>query len=101
LAVSTVAYIGLGLAALAAAGEPRNRVRTLAATVIVGHHDPVPKAARDTVAELASWLIEADERLSLGDISRTEHEAIWWRVYDQMESSHCSAPGRYGSERGT
>jgi hypothetical protein len=84
---------------MAAAGEPRTRVRAMAATVMAGHHDPVSKAARDSLEKLASWLFEADERLSLGVISRTEHEAIWWRVYDQMESRHSAAPGKHGSER--
>lgn len=100
LAVSTAAYIGLGLAAMAAAGEPRTRVRTIAATVMVGYHDPLSKAARDTLLKLASWLLEADERLSVGEISRTEHEAIWWHVYDQMKSSQ-STTDMHGSERGT
>lgn len=100
LAVSTAAYVGSGLAAMAAAGEPRARVRAMAATVMAGHHDPVSKAARDTLEKLACWLLEADERLSLAEISTTEHEAIWWRVYDQMESSHSAAPGMHGSQRG-
>jgi hypothetical protein len=100
LAVSTAAYVGLGLAAMAAAGEPRTRVRAMAATVMAGHHDPLSKAARDTLVKWASWLLEADERLSAGQISRTEHEAIWWHVYDQMESRHSAAPGMHGLERG-
>jgi hypothetical protein len=100
LAVSTAAYLGSGLAAMAAAGEPRSRVRTMAATVMAGHHDPVSKAARDALETLACRLLQADERLSVGEISRIEHEAIWWWVYDQMESSHTAAPGGHGSERG-
>jgi Family of unknown function (DUF6611) len=100
LAVSTAATVGLGLAAMAAAGEPRIRVRAMAATVMAGHHDPVSKAVRDSLEKLASSLFEADERLSLGVISRTEHEAIWWRVYDQMESRHSATPGMHGSESG-
>jgi len=100
LAVSTAAYVGLGLAAVAAAGEPRARVRAMAATVMAGHRDAVSKAARDRLQKLACWLLDADERLSAGEISATEHEATWWRVYDQMDSSHSAAPGMDGSDRG-
>jgi hypothetical protein len=99
LAVSTAAYVGSGLAAMAAAGEPRTRVRVMVATVMAGHHDPVSRAARDTLDKLACWLLEADERLSLREISTTEHEAIWWRVYDQMESTRSAAPGMHGTGR--
>lgn len=100
LAVSTAACVGSGLAAMAAAGEPRAQVRAMAASVMVGHHDPVSKAARDTLEKLVCWLLDADKRLSAGEISMTEHEAIWWRVYDQMESSRSAARGVHGSERG-
>jgi hypothetical protein len=91
-AVSIAAYVGSGLVAMAMAGEPRTRVRTMAAMVMAGHHDPISGAARHRLEILAATLIEADERLARGQISPSEHEMTWWRVYDQMETGRSAAP---------
>jgi hypothetical protein len=88
LTVSTAAYLGAGLVAVAMAGTARTRVRTMAAMVMVGQHDPVSVATRDKLEALAGALMEADERLMRGQLSPAEHELTWWRVYDRME------PGR-------
>jgi hypothetical protein len=87
LVTSTAIYLGLGLVATTRAGDPRRQVRTLAAMVMAGHHDPISGAARDKVEELAATLMDADERLARGEISATAHEMTWWRVYDQMGAS--------------
>jgi hypothetical protein len=88
LTISTAAYLGAGLVAVAMAGAARTRVRTMAAMVMAGYHDPASAAARDKLEALAGVLIEADERLVRGQLTPAEHELTWWRVYDQME------PGR-------
>jgi hypothetical protein len=97
-AISTTACLGSGLASFAMAGTPRTRVRTLAATVMAGHHDPISGASRDRLEELAATLLDADERLAAGRISAIQHELIWWQVYDQM--SRNSAPGMHPSDAG-
>ena len=97
-AASTAAYIGAGLGAKVRAGEPRTRVRTMAATVMAGHRDPISGAARDRLEGLAATLLEADDRLTGGHISAIQHEMIWWRVYDQMSPS--AAPGMHRSDKG-
>jgi hypothetical protein len=97
-AISTSACLGAGLWAFATAGAPRTRVRTIAAMVMAGYHDPISRAARDRLEELAATLLEADERLSDGHISATQHEMVWWQVYNQMSSS--GAPGMHPSGAG-
>lgn len=98
LALSTAAYVGPGLVAVARAGAPRTRVRTIGATVMAGHRDPVSGAARDRLEGLAAVLIEADDRLAARRISAIQHEMVWWQVYDQM--SRRAAPGMHPSDRG-
>jgi hypothetical protein len=99
LAISTAASLGSGLVAFALAGAPRTRVRTLAAMVMAGHNDPISVAARDRLEELAATLLEADERRAAGQISATQHEMVWWQVYDQMSPS--AAPGMHRSDAGS
>lgn len=98
-AISTVTSLGSGLVAFTMAGEPRTRVRTLAAMVMAGHHDPISGAARDRLEELATTLLEADERRAAGHISTIQHEMVWWQVYDQMSPS--AAPGMHPSDAGS
>jgi hypothetical protein len=98
LAISTVACLGSGLVCFAKAGVPRTGIRSMAAMVMAGHHDPVSVAARDRLEELAATLMEADERLASGQISATRYEMVWWQVYDQMSPS--SASGMHPSDAG-
>jgi hypothetical protein len=97
-AVSMAAWLGSGFVAFAMAGAPRTRVRTMAAMVMAGHHDPISVAARDRLEELAATLIEADDRLTSGQISALQHEMVWWQVYDRM--SPRAAPGMHRSDKG-
>ncbi|HJT90494.1 MAG TPA: DUF6611 family protein [Mycobacterium sp.] len=91
LAISTAVYAGSGLAAVAMAGAARTRVRTMAAMVMAGHHDPVSAATRHKLETLASVLMDADERHQRGQLTPAEHELTWWRVYDQMESGRTTS----------
>jgi hypothetical protein len=85
-AVSTAACLCSGLVACAMAGPPRSRVRTMAAMVMAGHHDPISAAARDKLEALAVTLADADDRLAGGHISAIQHEMVWWQVYDEMSA---------------
>lgn len=97
LAMSTSAFIGSGVAAVWMAGPPRTQVRSMAAMVMAGHPDPVSAATRDRLEDLATTLMNADERLAAGEISPAEHEMVWWRIYDEMSPA---APGMHPSGRG-
>jgi hypothetical protein len=99
IAISTAVCVALGVAARAVAGQPRTQVRTMAATVMAGHADPVSNATRDMLRNFAETLFEADERRALGEITATEHEAIWWRIYDQMDSGHSSGRDKHRPKR--
>jgi hypothetical protein len=88
ITISTAVYVGSGLVTVAMAGTARTRVRTMAAMVMAGHHDPASAAIRARLENLAAVLMTADERLERGQISPADHEMVWWRVYDQMESGH-------------
>ena len=97
LAISTAIYFGLGLVVTTAAGDPRRQVRTLGVTLMAGHRDPASSALRDKLEDFAGALLDADESLARGEITVTDHEMTWWRVYDQMGSA--SAP-RHETKRG-
>ena len=97
-AISTATCLGSGLVAFAMAGAPRTGVRTHAAMVMAGHHDPISAAARDRLEGLSATLLEADELLTGGQISTIQHEMVWWQVYEQMSPS--AAPGMHASGQG-
>ncbi|HET6734813.1 DUF6611 family protein [Mycobacterium sp.] len=91
LAISTAVFACSGVAAMAMAGDARTRVRTMAALVMAGHHDPASAATRHKLETLASTLMEADDRRKRGQLTPAEHELTWWRVYDQMESGRTTS----------
>ena len=68
LVISTAIYLGLGLVVTAMAGDQRRQVRTIGASVMAGHHDPLGSALRRKVEKLAGALMEADELLARGEI---------------------------------
>jgi hypothetical protein len=85
LAISTAVYFGLGLLAATMAGDRRRQVRTMGVMVMAGHHDQVSAGLRDKLEDLACAMLEADESLKRGEITATNHEMTWWRVYDQID----------------
>ena len=98
LTISTAAFLGSGVVAVAMAGAQRTRVRAIAAVVMAGYHSPASVAGRDRLEELAAILTEADDRLASGQMSALQHEMVWWHVYDQMSPS--AAPRMYRSDKG-
>ncbi|AKS32733.1 DUF6611 family protein [Mycolicibacterium goodii] len=92
VATSTAITLGAGAVAAALAGEARTQVRTLLATTIVGHDDETAIAARDRLSDLASTLLDADDRLDRGELEPVEYEAIWWRVYRRMDDAASPHP---------
>jgi hypothetical protein len=99
LAVSTTVVLVLGVTATAAAGTAHSQVRTLTAAVLVGHPDLESSAARDTIQRLGVRLIRADEGLADGSLTAADHEAIWWRVYDEMDARHADSAAVRESDR--
>ena len=91
LALSTATYIGLGVVTTAMAGPQRMQVKTMAATVSAGYHNPQAAATRDQLGRLAVTLMNADDRLERGQISALDHELTWWQVYDEISSKRSAA----------
>ncbi|MCW2688357.1 MAG: hypothetical protein JWR37_3247 [Mycobacterium sp.] len=83
VALSTGIVLGSGAIAQAA-GDARVRVRTMGVMVTAGYYEPASTALKSKVERLATALVEADEHRDQGLISATDHELIWWLVYDQM-----------------
>lgn len=91
LALSISAVLVLGFIAKALAGPLRGQVRTMTAAVMVGRPDLSSTSERDTIQRLGVRLIRADEALADGVLTATEHESIWWSVYDEMVQQPASA----------
>lgn len=92
--VSTAISLVAGAVVAELSGEARTQVRTLMATTMAGHDDDESRATRERLHDLASTLLDADDRLARGEISPVEYEAIWWRVYRSMDdaaSPHATA----------
>jgi hypothetical protein len=94
LVVSTGLLTVCAVAAFAAAGAPRGRVRVLAATLLPRRYDPVSKDLCDTMTELAQTLRDADTLRATGAISAARFELTWWTVYDAMGAVRPGSPQR-------
>jgi hypothetical protein len=91
LAISTSAVIGAGVVAMVTAGDPRRRVRTMHASLMTGLDDPVSATTVKRLRIFAGCLVDADEALRASRISPTEHEMLWWRVYDGIAADRPTA----------
>jgi hypothetical protein len=94
LAISTSLVVGAGLLATVMAGDSRAAVRTMYASVMVGYPDSVSTGAAEQLKGLAACLLEADDCLSDGRLSPTEHEMIWWHVYDKIAPARTAPADR-------
>jgi hypothetical protein len=84
LAVSTATAIVLVVTALAKVGDNRTRVRAIAVLTMAGHTDAETMAERDELLSRAMALATADQQLREERLSPLEHEALWWRIYEQL-----------------
>jgi hypothetical protein len=70
------------------------------AAVMVGRPDLSSIVERDMIQRLGARLIRADEGLAGGALTATEHESIWWSVYDELGTDRRSgSPGTPESGR--
>lgn len=86
LALSISFTLTLGLVAAAMSGPLRAQVRTMSAAVMVGRPELGSIAEREQIQRLGVQLIRADESLAEGELTATEHESIWWNVYEEIGS---------------
>ena len=86
--IATAVSLSGGGVALALAEDLRSQVRTLSVSVVDRRPDRRSAARYDELATLADMLSEADAQRESGQISATDHEAVWRRVYDRLGPSH-------------
>lgn len=88
IGIATALYLSSGAAALALAGKLRSQVRTLSVSVVDRRPDQRSAVAYDELATLVAILSDADIRRESGQMSATDHQAVWSRVYDRLGPSH-------------
>lgn len=93
LAISTTLVLGAGLVAVAMAGDTRHLVRSICASTMVGYRDRIAEAAAERLKTLAVRLLEADDALRDGRLTRAQHEMIWWQVYDRIADQPTASSG--------
>ncbi len=82
--IATALYLGIGAVLFARVASVRGHVRGLCVVRIAGYADPRAAATYAQLRALAAELDDLDARLRAGALSAVEHEAAWWRVYDQL-----------------
>ena len=87
LAWSTTVYLLSGALMFALSSQLRGQVRSLQVVLIDGSNDSCSAGLHAQWEELASLLIDADERLDRGQASPVQHEAVWWQAYDRLGQS--------------
>jgi hypothetical protein len=84
LGVATAIYLLVGAVTFDRLGALRTQVRTLSVVLIADYPDPCAVATYAELKKLAAILCTADALLGQGRISATEHESIWWQVYERV-----------------
>lgn len=96
LAVSTSILLAAGAVAFMMAGRARGRVRTMGATLLPRHCDPISQAACTRMSELTDRLREAEAQRTRGFIDSARFELAWWQVYNDM-AAHAPSGARDSS----
>jgi hypothetical protein len=84
LGVATTSYLLVGAVTFDRLGALRTQVRTLSVVLIAGESDRNAAATYAELKKLAAIMCTADALLGQGRISVTEHESIWWQVYERV-----------------
>ena len=84
----------LAAVARAKAGETRKRVRAMSVVTMPGFTDAATRAAREELLAKAMTLTYADERVDEERMSPLDHEALWWRVYEQLAPARAATSDR-------
>lgn len=88
--ISVGVVLALAAVALTKTGETRTKVRAMSVATLPGHTDAAVVAAREELLAIAMTLTFADERLDEERLSPIDHEALWWRVYEQLAPAEAS-----------
>ncbi len=94
LVTSTGTVVALVAFALAKARATCTMVRSMGVVTMPGYTNAAMIATRAELLERAMTLTTADARLDEERMSPLDHEALWWRVYDQLAPAAGSASVR-------
>ena len=97
-AVSVGTVLTSAVVALAKARTTRAMVRSVGVVTMPGYSNATVTAARDELLAKAMALTSADERVDEERMSPLDHEALWWRVYDEL-APHGAISGGRSTER--
>jgi hypothetical protein len=84
LAVVVGIYMGITAVLFATTAGVRGGVRTI---TIISLPETLDATGRQRIADweaLVDLLTRADRLLGMGEISRAQHESLWWHAYDRM-----------------
>ena len=93
-AVSAGTVLASAARALAKARNTRAMVRSVGVVTMPGYTNAAIIAARDELLAKATTLTSADERVDEERMSPLDHEALWWRVYEELAPDGAIAGGR-------
>jgi hypothetical protein len=82
LGIATAGYLAVAAVTFDRLRMLRTQVRTLSVETIAGYSDSDSAAIHAELMKLAAILCTADALLGQGRISSTDHEFIWWQMYD-------------------
>lgn len=100
LITASVATAAAALVTYARAKTARTLVRSAQVTVGAPNSDTAMLVRARLIETVGTAMTRADRRLADGEISPTDHEALWWRAYDQLDKNTViPSIGRYGSVR--
>jgi hypothetical protein len=83
--VAAAAYLGVGAVLFVLTAGARAGVRSMSLVLLTGYVEPDERQARRDWEKLVIVLTRADSMLHSGAIDFTQHETLWWQVYDSLE----------------
>lgn len=96
-AIATTAALSAGATSFARAKTLRKQVRSAEVTLPYPNSDVDMLVRARLIESIGTTMTDADNRLRDGKLSPSDHEAMWWRAYDQLERETVIPPvGRYG-----
>jgi hypothetical protein len=87
--LSIAIYLAVCAALFVLSAPTRTRVRSMSLTLTTGYGyrpDPRGEAMHKLWVKLAGVMLAAEDMRRRGAISPVEYEAVWWKVYDRMQT---------------
>lgn len=96
-AIATAAALSAGATSFARAKTLRKQVHSAEVTLPYPNSDITVLVRARLIESIGTAMTDADSQLRDGELSPSDHEAMWWRAYDQLErETVMPSVGRYG-----